>query len=240
MSRFSTEGLRTICGGPFSFSVVRGECVALSGPSGCGKTLLLRALADLDPAEGAVLLDGEDRNTMPAPQWRRGVGWLPAESSWWFDEVGDHFRGRRSEVGGQNALATGGKQQAPTQLVPSIGKNDDLASRSAVPQRSCFQGLETFGFDEDVLGWKVERLSTGEKQRLALFRLLLNEPQVLLLDEPTAALDHANIHRVEKVIFDYRKLTGAAVLWVSHDPEQIARVADRYLQFFGSGLEAVE
>ncbi len=81
MNRFVIEGLRTKVGGPFSFAVERGECVALSGPSGCGKTLLLRALADLDPAEGTVLLDGQNRDSMPAPQWRRKAGWLPAESS---------------------------------------------------------------------------------------------------------------------------------------------------------------
>ncbi len=204
MSRLVTEGLRTICGGPFSFALERGECVALSGPSGCGKTLLLRALADLDPAEGCVRLDGKDRAEIPAPLWRRRVGWLPAESSWWADHVGDHFSG--------------------------IGKRDgDIAST-----------LEKLGFKEDVLDWKVERLSTGEKQRLALFRLLLNEPQVLLLDEPTAALDHANVHIAEEVIAETRRSTGAAVLWVSHDPEQIARAADRHFQLSKNGLETVQ
>ena len=223
MARLSTEGLRTQVGGPFSFSVERGECLALSGPSGCGKTLLLRALADLDPAEGTVLLDGENRNAMTAPQWRMKVGWLPAESAWWSEMVGDHFRGQRSDVRGQQ--------------LPSIGKDETLATRSAVPQRSC---LERLGFGEDVMSWRIERLSTGEKQRLALFRLLLNEPQVLLLDEPTAALDVSNVWKTEEVISEYRKLTGAAVLWVSHNPEQIARVADRHLMFKNGGLEAVE
>ena len=185
MNRFSTEGLRTICGGPFSFTVERGECLALSGPSGCGKTLLLRALADLDPAEGSVRLDGEGRSTMPAPLWRRRVGWLPAESSWWHDLVGSHFREPGAGIRSQNV------------------KDGRDEARVVTPAK--VSALGNLGFSEDVLEWRVERLSTGEKQRLALFRLLLNEPQVLLLDEPTAALDHANIHRVEKVIFDYRK-----------------------------------
>ena len=57
---------------------------------------------------------------------------------------------------------------------------------------------------------------------------------------PTAALDRTNIHRVEEVIAETRRATGAAVLWVSHDPEQIARAADRHLQFFGSGLEEAQ
>lgn len=196
MSRLITEGLRTVCGGPFSFSVERGECVVLSGPSGCGKTLLLRALADLDPAEGSILLEGTDRNDIPAPDWRRDVGWLPSEAVWWFDHVGDHFSNVRN-FSDEN-----------------------------------FQCLETLGFGTDVLEWDVERLSTGEKQRLALFRLLLNEPKVLLLDEPTAALDVSNVWNVEEVIGEYRRSTGAAVLWVSHHLEQIARVSDRHLELW--------
>ncbi|MFA7256670.1 MAG: ATP-binding cassette domain-containing protein [Kiritimatiellales bacterium] len=201
MGRLETGGLRTLCGGPFSFAVEHGECVALSGPSGCGKTLLLRALADLDPSEGTVLLDGESRNEMTASQWRRKVGWLSAESSWWFDGVGAHF---------------------------------------SKDWKKSFHCLEKLGFGEDVMGWRIERLSTGEKQRLALFRLLLNEPQVLLLDEPTASLDVSNVWKAEEVIADYRKSTGAAVVWVSHNPEQIARTADRHLCFNNGGLEAAE
>lgn len=207
MSRLITEGLRTKVGGPFAFIVERGECVALSGPSGCGKTLLLRALADLDPSEGTVRLDGEECCGMTAPQWRRKVGWLPAESSWWFDHVGEHF--------------------------PNLGRNSQ-------PERGWFQWLEKLGFEKEVMEWRIERLSTGERQRLALFRLLINEPQVLLLDEPTAALDFSNVWKTEEVISEYRKKTDAAVVWVSHSPEQIARVADRHLQFKNGGLEASE
>jgi ABC-type iron transport system FetAB ATPase subunit len=213
MNRLVTEGLRTKVGGPFSFSIESGKCMTLSGPSGCGKTLLLRALADLDPAEGTVLLDGKDRNDMPTPQWRRKVGWLPAEAVWWHDVVGEHF----SESGrGFQPLVSG---------------------RMPFPH---VQTLKELGFEEDVLNWRIERLSTGEKQRLALFRLLLNKPKVLLLDEPTAALDVSNVERAEDVINEYRCSTHAAVIWVSHDPEQIARIADRHLKFVNDGLEVVQ
>jgi len=228
MGRLVTEGLRTICGGPFSFSVERGECVVLSGPSGCGKTLLLRAIADLDPAEGNVRLDGENRDSMPAPLWRRRVGWLPAESRWWADRVGTHF-----PMSGNHHTSEG-------VVIPRAEKTDGDFSNPWKKSDKSFQGLETLGFEKDVLEWRVERLSTGEKQRLALFRLLLNEPEVLLLDEPTASLDASNVWKIEEVISNYRKSTGAAVLWVSHDPEQIARTADRHLQFSGSGLEAAQ
>ncbi len=236
MIRLKPEGLRTIYGGPFSFSVERGECVVLSGPSGCGKTLLLRALADLDPAEGTIQLDGTERNTMPAPQWRKQVGWLPAESAWWADVVGDHFRDQKSEARDQKVPISGNVDATSSSRFLNVGKKPDQKKRDAqaITPAKVASTLGKLGFGEDVLEWRVERLSTGEKQRLALFRLLLNEPKVLLLDEPTAALDVSNVWKVEEVIAEYRNATGAAVVWVSHNPEQIARVADRHLQLWGA------
>ncbi|MBC8158803.1 MAG: ATP-binding cassette domain-containing protein, partial [Alphaproteobacteria bacterium] len=77
--------------GPVDLTLDAGECVAISGPSGAGKSLLLRAIADLDPSEGSVVLDGMMRESIPAPQWRSRVGYLPAESGWWAERVGDHF-----------------------------------------------------------------------------------------------------------------------------------------------------
>ncbi|UFW46510.1 MULTISPECIES: ABC transporter ATP-binding protein [Bradyrhizobium] len=74
-----------------SFDLQDGECVALQGPSGVGKTLLLRAIADLDPNEGTVKLDGTLREAMPAPAWRRRVTYLAAEPGWWSDTVQEHF-----------------------------------------------------------------------------------------------------------------------------------------------------
>lgn len=65
--------------------------MALRGASGSGKTLLLRALADLDPNEGTMLLDGTPREAMAAPDWRRHVMYLAAEPGWWADTVREHF-----------------------------------------------------------------------------------------------------------------------------------------------------
>ncbi len=73
------------------FSLPDGTCIAVRGPSGAGKTLLMRAIADLDPNEGRVALDGEDRAAMPAPLWRRRVTYVPAEPGWWADTIGEHF-----------------------------------------------------------------------------------------------------------------------------------------------------
>lgn len=77
--------------GPVTLRIEAGECLAVSGPSGSGKTLLLRAIADLDPSEGTVSLDGQDRGAMSAPTWRRQVTYVAAEPGWWADRVRDHF-----------------------------------------------------------------------------------------------------------------------------------------------------
>ncbi len=89
--------------------------------------------------------------------------------------------------------------------------------------------LDTLGFPSTVMEWSVSRLSSGERQRLALARLLGNRPRVLLLDEPTANLDPANVTRVEELITKYRQTTAAAVIWVSHYPDQIMRLGGRRL-----------
>ena len=94
---FSVRGLRRLHLAA-SFDLGAGECVALRGPSGSGKTQLLRALADLDPNEGAVLLDGTPREAMSAPVWRGRVVYLAAEPGWWADTVGEHFPEWRAAV----------------------------------------------------------------------------------------------------------------------------------------------
>ncbi len=85
--------------------------------------------------------------------------------------------------------------------------------------------LARLGFGPEVLDGRVARLSTGERQRLALARLLALQPRALLLDEAPANLDPPNRDRVEALIQDYRRERDAPVLWVSHDPDQRQRLA---------------
>ncbi len=83
--------------------------------------------------------------------------------------------------------------------------------------------LKELGFDVEVLDWKISRLSSGERQRLALLRLLVLQPRVLLLDEPTANLDRANIKRVESLLNSCRQSRSLIIIWVSHDLDQLQR-----------------
>ncbi len=82
--------------------------------------------------------------------------------------------------------------------------------------------LSTLSLSPALLDAPVERLSTGERQRLALLRALVLHPRVLLLDEPTANLDQHNARKLIELIRTYARTQHAAVIWVSHDPEERA------------------
>jgi ABC-type lipoprotein export system ATPase subunit len=184
-SLLEINNLSTELIGPINLTIAQGECVAILGPSGSGKSLLLRAIADLDPNDGEIRLNGQRRDEMPACEWRRLAALVPAESGWWEDEVKDHFK-----------------------------RQSDLASL-----------LEEVGLP-DALNWQVSRLSTGERQRLAIIRALQNKPQLLLLDEPAAALDAGSTERVEALLQRIQR-QGTSILLVTHDPAQAARLASR-------------
>ena len=181
------EGLKVLNLAPVTMELGAGECATLEGPSGSGKSLLLRALADLDPAPGTARLDGISRDAMSGPQWRTKVRYFSAEPGWWAEKVGDH-----------------------------------------VTDKPSFVGLLTeLGLGEEALGWSLDRASTGEKQRMALARGLVDRPKVLLLDEPTGPLDRQTAGIVERLI-QRRVAEGDTALVVTHDTEQAARLAKRH------------
>lgn len=96
--------------------------------------------------------------------------------------------------------------------------------------------IELLGFSRDVMGWQVSRLSTGERQRLSLVRTLINKPRVLLLDEPTSALDRKMVGVVEEVLSDIRSRMQISCIWVSHDQDQLFRVAGRVCRVEATGF----
>ncbi len=171
---------------PVDLEIAERECIALGGPSGGGKSLLMRAIADLDPSQGEVKLNGLDREEIPAPFWRRQVVYVPAEAGWWADRVAGHF--------------------------------SDPDSAAPLMRR--------LGLPSEALDWEVAKLSTGEKQRLALTRALLISPKVLLLDEPTSGLDPETATKVEALLHE-RLASGAAIMLVTHDDAQAERMASR-------------
>ncbi|MBN8912823.1 MAG: ATP-binding cassette domain-containing protein [Rhizobiales bacterium] len=178
---------------PLSFNVSNGECLAIEGPSGSGKTRILRAIADLDPVDGQLFLDGAERREMAPLAWRQAVRYVAAEPGWWTDTP----RGTLPEVAGSRARVV--------------------------------RLLAALGLSEEELDRPVSVLSTGERQRIALVRALVDEPSVLLLDEPTAALDVGATALVEELV-KFQLLAGRSVLIASHDAGLIGRLAHTRLQ----------
>ncbi|MBC8519388.1 MAG: ATP-binding cassette domain-containing protein [Gammaproteobacteria bacterium] len=99
--------------------------------------------------------------------------------------------------------------------------------------------LEMCGFDQTALQWSVNRLSSGEKQRLAIVRQLALLPSVLLLDEPTSSLDTRNGQRIEKMLLQYQLQREAVLIWVSHDREQLLRVTQRQFEMSEGKIQEI-
>ncbi|QID17249.1 ATP-binding cassette domain-containing protein [Nitrogeniibacter mangrovi] len=95
------------------------------------------------------------------------------------------------------------------------------------------------GFEPAVADWQISRLSSGERQRLALLRAVAHGPQALLLDEPTANLDAETTRQVEQWLLELIRTHGWPTLWVSHDRAQVERVADHHLRIDGHTLAEV-
>ncbi|MCO1334611.1 ATP-binding cassette domain-containing protein [Microbulbifer sp. OS29] len=102
------------------------------------------------------------------------------------------------------------------------------------------RALLALGFPEDTEKWQVNRLSSGEKQRLALVRALSYRPQALLLDEPTANLDVDTTQEVERWLIALIEKHRYPTIWVAHSREQIQRIAHRHLTIVGDQLEEQE
>lgn len=181
-----------------SLEVGPGEVVAILGPSGSGKSTLLRAIAGLEPIEnGKILFDGKDLEGVAVHQ--RGFGLM-------FQSYA---------------------------LFPHLTVADNVAFGLRMRNATDREVRERV---EEVLGWvglerlasrRVDRLSGGEQQRVALARTLAPRPPLVMLDEPVGSLDRMLRQRLVEDIGRLLELQGAAALYVTHDHDEAMAISDR-------------
>lgn len=182
-------------------SVAAGEIVGLLGPSGSGKSTLLRAVAGLEaPRAGQVLLDGADITRVPVH--KRGIGMV-------FQD-GQLFPHRN--VAGNIAY---GLEVAHVERKERERRVDEMLE---------LVGLAGYGQR------RIDQLSGGQAQRVALARSLAPAPRLLLLDEPLSALDTALRMRLAADVRSIIVSAGAAALYVTHDEAEARLAADRIVR----------
>ena len=189
-----------------SLTVRRGEIVAIVGPSGAGKTTLLQIAGSLDRADsGSVVYDSVDimrlNDTKLAKFRNANIGFI-----FQFHELLPEFTARENVA--MPALISGRSRKEALRDADSL--------------------LEMLGLAERV-GHKPSELSGGEKQRVAIARALVNNPEIVLADEPTGSLDSRNRDEIQAIIADLCARRGHTFLIVTHDPT-LASIAHRVVE----------
>ncbi|MEQ8145795.1 thiol reductant ABC exporter subunit CydD [Streptomyces sp. OP7] len=197
-------GRRTDAVSDVSFTVAPGETVALVGPSGAGKSTLLNVLLGfVRPDAGRVSVGGADLTGLDLAEWHRHIAWVPQRPHLYAGTIAENVRLARPDA-------------------------DDDAVRRALRDAGALDFVDALPDGAgSVLGEDGTGLSAGQRQRLALARAFLADRPVLLLDEPTAALDGAT--EAEVVAAVRRLAAGRTVLLVVHRPALLA-VADRVVR----------
>jgi spermidine/putrescine transport system ATP-binding protein len=181
-----------------SLTVPSGDFFALLGPSGCGKTTLLRILAGLDgPDEGSVFIAGRDARAVPAHQ-------RPVNTVFQSYALFPHLN-----VWDNVAFGLRMKKVAPPDLSRRVADVLELVRIGELAQR------------------KPHQISGGQKQRVALARALVNEPAVLLLDEPLAALDVKLRRDLQTELRRLQRRLGITFIHVTHDQDEALSLSDR-------------
>jgi iron complex transport system ATP-binding protein len=196
-----------------SLAVPAGTLLAVVGPNGAGKTSLLRALAGLVPHAGAIRFDGADLATLSAGERARHIGYLPqgADFAW--------------ALSARDAVGLG-----------RLPHGDPFGRLSPVDRAAVDEALQRLDLTR-FAGRPVTALSGGERSRVMLARVLATQAPLLVLDEPTAALDAA--HQFE-VLGLMRALAaeGTTIVAVLHDLTLAARFADQVLVLDGGRAAA--
>jgi len=195
-------------------TVYEGYTVAIVGASGSGKSTLLQILGGLDaPDAGTVAIDGEDLYSLPD----RRLSVLRNES------IGFVFQFHRL-LSDFNALEN--------IMIPGLIRGD---SKHIVLERAR-DLLDTIGLYERMYHHPSE-LSGGEQQRVAVARALVNEPRIVLADEPSGNLDPTNARHLEDIMWELVERNGTSLIVVTHD-ERLATRADTTLTLLHGSLEA--
>lgn len=196
-----------------SLNLSPGTRVAIVGPSGSGKTLLLRALALLDSVDtGEILWQGKPVRGRDVPRFRSRVIYL-------------HQR---------PALSEGTVEENLRQPFTFRVHRDKAFDRAAIVAR-----LDSLSRDASLLSRQASALSGGEAQITALLRAMQLDPDVLLLDEPTASLDDSSKRIVEDMVNAWRgeRPEGRTTVWVTHDADQVQRIADHVYRMHEGTLD---
>src|SRR5579884_159579 len=178
-----------------SLEVARGESLAIIGPSGSGKSTLLNVIGTLDrPSSGEVMLAGQDLTRLNDAQLaavrNRQIGFI---------FQAHHLLPQCSVL--ENVL------------VPTLANNDSTLRMDA-PKRA-ERLLKRVGL-EARLGHRPGQLSGGERQRVAVVRALINQPQLLLADEPTGALDRASSEQLAQLLLELNREEKVTLIVVTH------------------------
>ncbi len=194
-----------------SFEVERNTSLTLVGPSGSGKSTLLRCLNRLEePTQGTVRFAGRDLRALDPLELRRHAALVLQTPVLFEGTVADNLR-----------------------MHPPSAHVDVSPTRLA-------RALSEVGLDPDLLVRDGKALSGGEKQRVTIARALLGNPEALLLDEPTAALDPPNAALVVDTIAAVRQAHGLTIVVVTHQPELIRRLGGCVLYLVGGRVQAYE
>lgn len=191
----------------------KGEVVSIVGPSGAGKTTLLQIIGTLDRADsGTVIVDGIDTGSMNSRQLsdfrNRHIGFV-----FQFHQLLPEF----SAI--ENIMI-------PAYIAGTSHKEAKRRAKELLD----FMGLA------DRADHKPNELSGGEKQRVAVARALVNNPAVILADEPSGSLDSKNKAELHQLFFDLRDKYGQTFVIVTHD-EQLASITDRTIKMRDGMLE---